>query len=304
MPAALHSVAQPFLISTMWPFAPVPGNTNVGSACRGCPPARRGCDPVGRGPVRTAAPRGGLSASCSTAASTTRPCSRSRSAQRADSTSPRLAPVRSSSRTMFAACRSGYSANAFTSRPSSSPDRYRRRWCSMLRSRPFAGLVSRMPQRIARLNIFDMIATVRFAAYGAPLLVILRWSASTSAKVTSATLACGPKCGRTCMLERAAVLARVRAASSEVFRPRTGRSVRRPSAPRARPRAPPAGRRRRRRASAARAPWPAPPPRSTQETGRWCRSGRGRCACSSRTRVTAPPWRSRGRRIRPPRCRA
>ena len=64
------------------------------------------------------------------------------------------------------------------------------------------------PSASPRLNIFDISATDRLARNVAPLLVILRCSASTSAKVTSATLACGPKCGRTCLRERAAVVAR------------------------------------------------------------------------------------------------
>ena len=61
---------------------------------------------------------------------------------------------------------------------------------------PLHGLSSRMFQRIASENIFDNTATQRLAAYVAPLLLILRWSASISAKMTSATLVCAPKCGR------------------------------------------------------------------------------------------------------------
>ena len=60
---------------------------------------------------------------------------------------------------------------------------------------PLAGLLSRMFHRIAELNIFDSTATTRLAAYGLPPLVILRWSASTSVKVTSATFRC-PSAGR------------------------------------------------------------------------------------------------------------
>ena len=131
---------------------------------RGCGLLARGCGSAARGPVRTTAPRGVAFCLVLDGGFDHVPAVRSMSAQRIASTSPRRAPVNSNSRTASAACRSGCSASAATSRPSSSPDEYRRRWCSVLRSMPFAGLVSRMPQRIARLNIFDIIATARLAA--------------------------------------------------------------------------------------------------------------------------------------------
>ena len=162
---------------------------------------------------------------------------------------------------------------------------YRRRWCSMLRSMPLHGLVSRMPQRTARENIFDIIATDRLARVRRAAPRDLPVQRVDVGEGDVGDLGMRPEVRSDVLREHAAVVV---ARCARRLRGRcscSNRSISSATVGAARSASisasgsPPASTSRRSSRALARAAAVCP----VMETGRWCRSGRGRPACSSRS---------------------